>query len=139
MGLAVERGFRSFAAPLSNRWGRRPATAARPGREGRRVLPKADGTLRYSMIRCLRERGVGNCGTDGARGAQGQDKFEARRLLDRQARQLGAAQGACLMSPISKSLASFAVAAVLSSVAGAQGLVTQKNIPQAMAQAIANA
>ena len=43
------------------------------------------------------------------------------------------------MSPISKGLTSFAVAAVLSSVAGAQGLVTQKNIPLAMAQTIANA
>jgi uncharacterized protein GlcG (DUF336 family) len=43
------------------------------------------------------------------------------------------------MSPTSKSLASFAVAAMLSSAAGAQGLVTQKNIPLAMAQTIANA
>ena len=43
------------------------------------------------------------------------------------------------MSPTSKSLASFAVAAVLSSAAGAQGLVTQKNIPLAMAQTISNA
>ena len=43
------------------------------------------------------------------------------------------------MSPTSKSLASFAVAAALSSAAGAQGLVTQKNIPLAMAQTIANA
>jgi uncharacterized protein GlcG (DUF336 family) len=43
------------------------------------------------------------------------------------------------MSPISKGLASFAVAAMLSSPAGAQGLVTQKNIPLAMAQTIANA
>jgi uncharacterized protein GlcG (DUF336 family) len=43
------------------------------------------------------------------------------------------------MSPISKGLASFAVAAVLSTAAAAQGLVTQKNIPLAMAQTIANA
>jgi uncharacterized protein GlcG (DUF336 family) len=43
------------------------------------------------------------------------------------------------MSPISKGLASFAVAAALSSPAGAQGLVTQQNIPLAMAQTIANA
>jgi hypothetical protein len=43
------------------------------------------------------------------------------------------------MSPISKDLASFAVAAVLSTAAAAQGLVTQKNIPLAMAQTIANA
>lgn len=43
------------------------------------------------------------------------------------------------MSPISKALASFAVASMLSSPAGAQGLVTQKNIPLAMAQTIANA
>jgi hypothetical protein len=40
------------------------------------------------------------------------------------------------MSPISKGLTSFAVAAVLSSAAGAQG-VTQKNIPLAMALATA--
>src|SRR5437588_3258459 len=43
------------------------------------------------------------------------------------------------MSPISKAFGSFAVAAVLSSPASAQGLVTQKNIPLAMAQSIANA
>ena len=43
------------------------------------------------------------------------------------------------MSPISKGLASVAVAAVLSSPAGAQGLVTQKNVSLAMAQTIANA
>jgi len=43
------------------------------------------------------------------------------------------------MSPISKGLASVAVAAVLSSAAGAQGLVSQKNIPLALAQIIANA
>jgi uncharacterized protein GlcG (DUF336 family) len=43
------------------------------------------------------------------------------------------------MSPISKAFASFAIAAVLSSSAGAQGLVTQKNIPLAMAQSIASA
>ncbi len=43
------------------------------------------------------------------------------------------------MSPISKILAGFAVVAALCSPAGAQGLVTQKNIPLAMAQAIANA
>jgi uncharacterized protein GlcG (DUF336 family) len=44
-----------------------------------------------------------------------------------------------LMSPMSKGLASFAVAAVLSSPAGAQGIVTQKNITLALAQTIANA
>jgi hypothetical protein len=38
------------------------------------------------------------------------------------------------MSPISKGLASVAVAAMLSSAAGAQGLVSQKNIPLALAQ-----
>lgn len=43
------------------------------------------------------------------------------------------------MSPISKGLTSFAAAAVLSSPVGAQGLVTQKNIPLAMAQTIASA
>ena len=43
------------------------------------------------------------------------------------------------MSPISKGLACLAVAAALSSPAGAQGLVSQKNIPLAMAQTIANA
>jgi uncharacterized protein GlcG (DUF336 family) len=43
------------------------------------------------------------------------------------------------MSPMSKGLASFAVAAVLSSPAGAQGIVTQKNITLALAQTIANA
>ena len=43
------------------------------------------------------------------------------------------------MLPMSKGLAYCAVAAVLSSPAGAQGLVTQKNIPLAMAQTIANA
>jgi len=43
------------------------------------------------------------------------------------------------MSPFSKTFASFAVAAVLSSTAGAQGVVTQKNISQALAQTIANA
>ena len=43
------------------------------------------------------------------------------------------------MSPISKGLASIAVVAVLSSTAGAQGLVSQKNIPLALAQTIANA
>jgi uncharacterized protein GlcG (DUF336 family) len=43
------------------------------------------------------------------------------------------------MSPISTGLASLAVAAVLSPAAGAQGLVTQQNIPLAMAQTIANA
>lgn len=43
------------------------------------------------------------------------------------------------MSPMLKALASLAVASVLSSPAGAQGLVTQKNIPLAMAQTIANA
>ena len=43
------------------------------------------------------------------------------------------------MSPISKGLASFAIAAVLSSPAGARGIVTQKNITLALAQTIANA
>jgi len=43
------------------------------------------------------------------------------------------------MSPISKGLASLAVAAALSSPAGAQGLVTEKNISLQMAQTIANA
>jgi uncharacterized protein GlcG (DUF336 family) len=43
------------------------------------------------------------------------------------------------MSPISKGLASFAIAAVLSSPADAQGIVTQKNITLALAQTIANA
>ena len=43
------------------------------------------------------------------------------------------------MSPISKAFASFAVAAVLSSPAGAQGVLTQKNVSMAMAQTIANA
>ena len=43
------------------------------------------------------------------------------------------------MSPITKGLAFVAVAAALSSPAGAQGLVSQKNIPLAMAQTIANA
>jgi uncharacterized protein GlcG (DUF336 family) len=43
------------------------------------------------------------------------------------------------MSPISKGLASFAVATVLSASAGAQGIVTQKNISLALAQIIANA
>jgi uncharacterized protein GlcG (DUF336 family) len=43
------------------------------------------------------------------------------------------------VSPISKGLASFAVATALSSPADAQGLVTEKNIPLTMAQTIANA
>src|SRR5450759_2588690 len=43
-----------------------------------------------------------------------------------------------LMSPISKGLASFAVAAALTSPAGAQ-VLTQKNVSVAMAQTIANA
>ena len=43
------------------------------------------------------------------------------------------------MSPLLKGVASFAIAAVLSSTAGAQGVVTQKNISLAMAQTIANA
>jgi uncharacterized protein GlcG (DUF336 family) len=43
------------------------------------------------------------------------------------------------MSPISRTLTGFAVAAVLSSPAGAQGIVTQKNITLALAQTIANA
>ena len=43
------------------------------------------------------------------------------------------------MSPISKGLTSFAVAAGLSSPAGAQGIVTQKNITLELAQTIANA
>ena len=42
------------------------------------------------------------------------------------------------MSPISKGLASFAVAAALSLPAGAQ-VLTQKNVSVAMAQTIANA
>jgi uncharacterized protein GlcG (DUF336 family) len=41
--------------------------------------------------------------------------------------------------PISKALASIAVAAVLSLPAGAQGIITQKNITLALAQTIANA
>jgi len=43
------------------------------------------------------------------------------------------------MSPMLKGLASLTVAAALSSPASAQGLVTQKSIPLAMAQTIANA
>jgi uncharacterized protein GlcG (DUF336 family) len=43
------------------------------------------------------------------------------------------------MSPITKGLAFVAVAAALASPAAAQGLVSQKNIPLAMAQTIANA
>src|SRR5215469_15680132 len=43
------------------------------------------------------------------------------------------------MSSISKGLVGFAVAAVLSSPLGAQGIVTQKNITLALAQTIANA
>ena len=43
------------------------------------------------------------------------------------------------MSPISKSLASLSVATVLTAPAGAQGIVTQKNITLALAQTIANA
>jgi uncharacterized protein GlcG (DUF336 family) len=43
------------------------------------------------------------------------------------------------MSPLSKGLAGFTVAAALASPAHAQGLVTQKNIPLATAQTIANA
>jgi uncharacterized protein GlcG (DUF336 family) len=43
------------------------------------------------------------------------------------------------MSPILKGFASFAVAAVLSSTADAQGVVTQKNISLALAQTTANA
>jgi uncharacterized protein GlcG (DUF336 family) len=43
------------------------------------------------------------------------------------------------MSPISKYLASFAIAAGASMPAGAQGIVTQKNISLALAQAVANA
>ncbi|HYL79741.1 MAG TPA: heme-binding protein [Candidatus Acidoferrum sp.] len=43
------------------------------------------------------------------------------------------------MSSIAKGLLSVAVAAALSSPAGAQGLVAEKNIPLAMAQTIANA
>ena len=38
------------------------------------------------------------------------------------------------MSPMSKAFASFAAIAALSSPVAAQGLVTQKNIPLAMAQ-----
>jgi len=43
------------------------------------------------------------------------------------------------MSPMTKGLAFSVVAAALASPAGAEGLVTQKNIPLAMAQTIANA
>jgi uncharacterized protein GlcG (DUF336 family) len=43
------------------------------------------------------------------------------------------------MLPIAKSLAGFAVAAVLSSPVGAQGIVLQKNITLALAQTIATA
>ena len=43
------------------------------------------------------------------------------------------------MSSISKGLAGFAAAAVLSSPAGAQGIVMQKNITLDLAQTIANA
>jgi uncharacterized protein GlcG (DUF336 family) len=43
------------------------------------------------------------------------------------------------MSPLSNALAGVAVAAILSSAAGAQGIVTQKNITLALAQTIANA
>ncbi len=43
------------------------------------------------------------------------------------------------MSPMSKGFASFAVAAMLSSPAGAQGVLTQKNISLGLAQTIANA
>ena len=43
------------------------------------------------------------------------------------------------MWPISKRLAIFAVAATISVPAGAQGIVTQKNLSLALAQAIANA
>jgi uncharacterized protein GlcG (DUF336 family) len=43
------------------------------------------------------------------------------------------------MSLISKGLAGFAVATVLASPAGAQGIVTQKNMTLALAQTIANA
>jgi uncharacterized protein GlcG (DUF336 family) len=42
------------------------------------------------------------------------------------------------MLPMSKAFSSFAVAAVLSSAASAQGVLTQKNVSMAMAQAIAN-
>ncbi len=43
------------------------------------------------------------------------------------------------MSPISKALAGFAVAAIVPIPAHAQGIITQKNIPLALAQTIANA
>jgi uncharacterized protein GlcG (DUF336 family) len=43
------------------------------------------------------------------------------------------------MSPISKTLAGLAVTAAFSSTATAQGLITQRNIPLAMAQTIAQA
>jgi uncharacterized protein GlcG (DUF336 family) len=43
------------------------------------------------------------------------------------------------MSPLSKSLISLAVAAFISSPAGAQGVVTQKNVSLALAQTIASA
>jgi hypothetical protein len=42
------------------------------------------------------------------------------------------------MLPISKILAGLAVAVLLSSPAGAQGVLTQKNVSMAMAQTIAN-
>ncbi len=42
------------------------------------------------------------------------------------------------MSPLSKTFASFAAIAAFSSPAGAQGVLTQKNISLAMAQTIAN-
>ncbi len=43
------------------------------------------------------------------------------------------------MSPLSGSLAALAVATVLSSPVGAQGIVTQKNITLALAETVANA
>jgi uncharacterized protein GlcG (DUF336 family) len=43
------------------------------------------------------------------------------------------------MSPLSKTLASFAIAAALSSPAGAQGVVAQKTVSLGLAQTIANA
>ncbi len=43
------------------------------------------------------------------------------------------------MSPVIRTLASLAVATVLASPAGAQSLLTEKNVSLAMAQAIANA
>jgi uncharacterized protein GlcG (DUF336 family) len=48
-------------------------------------------------------------------------------------------QGGFAMSPLSKVLASLAATAIISSPAGAQSVITQKNISLALAQTIANA